>query len=169
VHLDESSAECDVFTFKEGILSAVAHDLRIRVTRFSIETDGATFVKGTFEPRSLRVMCARRGEIDDPRALSDDDKRTIEGNIVREVLGPSEITFASSDVAREEGRVRVRGDLTIAGRTRSIAFTTRAEEGREIAEVTIHQPDFGITPYRAMLGTLRVQADVRVRVAAKLA
>src|SRR5262249_12461046 len=129
-------------------------DLRIRVTRFSIETDGASFVKGTFDPRSLRVVCARRGGADDARALSDDDKRTIEGNIVRDVLGPDEISFASTEVAREDGGVRVRGDLTIAGRTRSIAFTTRAEEGREVAELTIHQPDFGITPYKAMLGTL---------------
>jgi len=28
----------------------------------------------------------------------------------------------------------------------------------------LHQPDFGIRPYSAMLGTLRVDADVVVRV-----
>ena len=29
---------------------------------------------------------------------------------------------------------------------------------------SVHQPDFGIRPYSAMLGTLRGQADVSVRV-----
>jgi hypothetical protein len=33
-----------------------------------------------------------------------------------------------------------------------------------IAEARIHQPDFGIRPYTALLGTLRVQPDVMVRV-----
>ena len=35
-------------------------------------------------------------------------------------------------------------------------------EGRLVAEVRLHQPDFGITPYRALLGALRVRADVLV-------
>ena len=33
--------------------------------------------------------------------------------------------------------------------------------------VRLHQPDFGITPYRAMLGALKVKADVRVTIAAR--
>jgi hypothetical protein len=169
VHLDETNADCEVFTFKEGILSAVAHDLRIKVTRFALVTDGASFVKGTFDAGSLRVECARRAGVDDWRALSDNDKRTIEGNIVREVLGGNAIVFSSTEIATDGGGFRVRGDLTLAGRTRSIAFVTRQEGERQVAEVTIHQPDFGITPYKAMLGTLRVQPDVRVRVAAKIA
>jgi polyisoprenoid-binding protein YceI len=91
---------------------------------------------------------------------------------VREVLRAREapeVTFVSTEVAREKDGFRVRGDLTIAGRTRSIAFVTRADDGKEVAEISLHQPDFGITPYKAMLGTLRVQPDVRVRVAAKIA
>ena len=161
-------AECEVFTFKEGVLSAIAHDLRIRATRFEVETDGASFVKATIDPASLRVVCARKGGVDDPRSLSDADKRTIEGNIVNDVLGRDEIRFASTEVAEEGEGFRVRGDLTLAGKTKPIEFVTRREGARQVAEVTIHQPDFGIRPYRAMLGTLRVQADVRVRVAAKI-
>lgn len=38
--LDASSADCFVFTYKEGLLSAVAHDLKLRVTRFTIDTEG---------------------------------------------------------------------------------------------------------------------------------
>jgi hypothetical protein len=31
-------------------------------------------------------------------------------------------------------------------------------------EVTLHQPDFRIEPYRAALGALKIKPDVRVRV-----
>jgi polyisoprenoid-binding protein YceI len=170
--LDETNADCEVYTFKEGLLSAVAHDLRIRVTRFAIETDGASFVNGTFDARSLRVDCAQRDGADDRRALDEDDKRTIEGNIVHDVLHADrspEVTFASTAVEKEGEGFRVRGELTLCGRTRSIEFVTREGEGWQLAEISLHQPDFGIAPYRAMLGTLRVQPDVRVRVAAKIA
>jgi hypothetical protein len=33
-----------------------------------------------------------------------------------------------------------------------------------VAEVKIHQPDFGIKPYTAALGALKVKPDVLVRV-----
>ena len=34
-HYDATTAECLVLTYKEGLLSAVAHDLEIRVARFA--------------------------------------------------------------------------------------------------------------------------------------
>ena len=40
----------------------------------------------------------------------------------------------------------------------------REEGGARLAEATIHQPDFGIRPYQAALGGLRVKPDVQVRV-----
>jgi hypothetical protein len=33
-----------VFTFKEGLLSKVAHDLRLSVQRFSVQVDGENVV-----------------------------------------------------------------------------------------------------------------------------
>jgi hypothetical protein len=30
--------------------------------------------------------------------------------------------------------------------------------------VVLNQPEFGITPYRAMMGTLRIKPEVRVRI-----
>ena len=37
----QDDARCTVYTFKEGLLSAIAHDLEIAVERFSIEWDDA--------------------------------------------------------------------------------------------------------------------------------
>jgi hypothetical protein len=42
-------------------------------------------------------------------------------------------------------------------------LAVRREGERLATSVRLHQPDFGIAPYRAMLGALRVKADVVVR------
>ena len=58
---DSSNASCVVFTFKEGLLSPVAHDLRISVTRFSVLLDGArSTVTATFDTGSLLVDTAMK-------------------------------------------------------------------------------------------------------------
>ena len=160
-------SEVYVFTFKEGLLSAIAHDLKIRVTAHEVAIDDERAVTATFDASSLRVVCARKDGHDSPRALSDSDKKSIERTIVDEILEAKrfpQIRFASTSVEREGEGYRVRGDLTLRGVTRAIGFTTRVENGAKVAEVTLHQPDFGIKPYRAMLGTLKLQPDVRVRV-----
>ncbi len=158
---------CTVFTFKDGLLSAIAHDLRISVERHDVRCDGDDKVEATFDARSLRVVCARKHGKDDPSALSASDRKKIEATIAEEVLHASrfpEIRFVSTSVERAGDGFLVRGDLTLHGVTRSISFTTRQEGELRVAEITLHQPDFGITPYRAMLGTLKLRPDVRVRV-----
>ncbi|MBS2031800.1 MAG: YceI family protein [Deltaproteobacteria bacterium] len=159
----ERDGEVRVFTFKEGVLSAVAHDLEIAVERFRFEWDDArTRVTATFDAKSLRVLHAIvRGA--PSSALSDRDKRKIEDNLRDDVLHVKrfpEIRFQST---RIDG-LRVEGTLTLHGTTRAIATELRQEGGKLIADVPLNQPDFGITPYSAMLGTLRVQAGVRVKI-----
>src|SRR5688572_22210663 len=62
-----SNAECLVFTYKDGLLSAVAHDLKIRVTDFSLTVDEAQDeVSGTFNAGSLRVVNAMSSGTDTP-------------------------------------------------------------------------------------------------------
>jgi polyisoprenoid-binding protein YceI len=164
---DASSAECLVLTYKEGLLSAVAHDLEIRVTRFdlTVEPDPIS-VRARFDARSLRVLGALRDGAVHPGARGDGDKQKIEHSLVADVLHADqypEIVFASTQVTPEGEGYRVTGDLTLHGRTRSISFTARPEGERLVAEVRLHQPDFGVKPYSAMLGTLKIKADITVR------
>ena len=51
---DASSAKVLVFTFKEGLLSAAAHDLKLEVTKFTVDVEG-TSVRAEFDATSLRV------------------------------------------------------------------------------------------------------------------
>lgn len=165
---DASTAECLVFTFKEGLLSAIAHDLKIQVTRLSLQIDDATMaITAELDARSLRVVNAVKDGQDDPHSLSEADKNKIAGQIVDEVLHSNQhpvVRFESTAVTPlDDGGYDISGNLTLHGVTRPISTRTRVENGRQVAEVQIHQPDFGIKPFKAMLGTLKVQPDVRVR------
>jgi polyisoprenoid-binding protein YceI len=162
---DASRAECLIFTFKEGLLSAVAHDLKLRVSGMNVDVDGDQAVRATFDASSIQVVCARKNGADAPELLSAANKEEIQANIRKDVLGGREISFRSSKITPEGGSYRVEGELTLNGKTKPVAALVQREGDRYVTEVTIHQPDFGIKPYSAMLGTLKVQPDVKVRIA----
>jgi len=165
--LDASSARCIVLTYKEGLLSAVAHDLKLEVTRFSLDVDDAMqSIAAVFEASSLRVVCAVKDGIDAPSALSEKDKRDIQGSIEKDVLDTrkhAHIRFNSTKVDREGDGFRVKGRLEIKGKARELACLVRSIGPDWVCELTLHQPDFGIKPFSAMLGAMKIKPDVDVR------
>lgn len=165
---DASSAECLVFTFKEGLLSSVAHDLRLRITRFSLELGADGGVVASFDTNSLLVDSPMKDGVENPGALSASDKQKIAAQIRDEVLHsakyPSASFRAGSVAARADGGYELHGELTLHGVTKPLTLHSQLVAGRQRLELQLHQPDFGITPYRAMLGTLKIQADVTIRV-----
>jgi polyisoprenoid-binding protein YceI len=169
VRLDPSTADCLVFTYKEGLLSAIAHDLQIRVQEFAITLDDiAWHVEARFDATSLRVVGVMRDGVVYPDELREADKRTIEQNIVRDVLQADrhpDVRFTSTVAEARGDELTVGGTLALHGETRSLVVPVRRDSSGWTAEVHLQQPDYGIRPYRAMLGTLRVRADVVVRVA----
>ncbi len=163
------TATCHVFTEKEGLLSKVAHDLRIRVDSFEVSIEGEgdeRAVHATFDPRSLVVETALASGRDNPGALSASDFRKIEDTIRKEVLHTRKhpkIEFRSTRVEDDGDDLRVTGELTLHGRTRELRLRVRDAGEAWETEATLHQPDFGIAPYKAMLGTLKIKPDVRVK------
>jgi polyisoprenoid-binding protein YceI len=166
---DASTAECLVFTKRAGLLASVGHDLKLRVERFevAIQPDG---IRGRFDPASLRVVCASVGGQDAPGTLSERDRREIEATAVREVLDAGRhhwIEFrADPPVLAGAAGIRLEGMLALHGRERPLTVDVRRAGDRAVAIASIHQPDFGIRPYTAMLGALRVSPDVGVRLTA---
>ena len=160
---DSATARVEVFTFKEGLLSAMGHDLKIAVTGLSIAVDDASrAITATFDARSLRVIGTAAGG-----ALSDKDRREIEGNIAKDVLAADrfpQIRFTSTRVAPRGDGFEVTGDLELHGQRRALTFVSRRAGDRHVAAITLHQPDFGIKPYRAPLGVLKIKPDVRVEI-----
>ncbi len=161
---DAAQAECFVFSFKDGLLSKIAHDLKIRVETLELTVDGDS-VSARFDAGSLRVVCARKAKMDAPGTLGASDKKKIEKNIREDVLAAKkhrDITFVSTKVVRDDDGALVSGDLTLHGRTRAIETRVTRRGDRWFAALELDQRDFGITPFKAMLGTLKIQPIVGV-------
>jgi YceI-like domain len=158
------SASIRVLTEKDGLLSAVAHDLELEVTDFTVSADDRA-VSATVWPGSLRVLHALKNGRP-TTALSDKDKADIQTNLARHVLDPARtITFVSSSVVKDGGGgLRVGGTLTLNGVARVLSCQARVQGDRLVAELPLHQPDFGIRPFSAMMGTMKVKPTVVVRV-----
>lgn len=165
---DARDAECRIFTYKEGLLSAVAHDLELVVRSFEIDVaDDRSSIQARFDPRSIEVVDAIVDGERSPGTLSPRDKEKIRSNIVTEVIPVKkhpEVRFQSTEVREDEAGLTVSGRLELAGRTNDIVVKATREDGVAVGEVVLHQPDFGIKPYSAMLGTLKIKPDVRVRI-----
>ena len=164
---DEANAECSVFTYKEGMLSALAHDLKHRVTTFSVEVDDSTrAIDATFDASSLVVECVMKDGAPASATLKDSHRAEIQRNVVKDILHAKKyptIRFRSSRVEPEGDCYRIVGVLSLHGVDREVETLTRREDGRLIVEVELHQPDFGIKPYRAMMGTLKIKPVLNVR------
>ncbi|MDB4968140.1 MAG: hypothetical protein JWN44_3829 [Myxococcales bacterium] len=154
---DASTAEVLVYSYREGLLAAVGHDLCLRVTRFAVDVGEDDRIAVELDASSLRAT----------GAISQGDARKVEGNATHDVLAARRyptISFRSTRVVREGDRARVEGELQLHGVTRPVAFEAFADGAAWRADVRLDQRDFGIKPYTAMLGALRVRPDVLVRV-----
>jgi hypothetical protein len=45
-----------------------------------------------------------------------------------------------------------------------VTVVVRKDRNRYVASARVHQPDFGIRPYTAFLGTLKVKPDVEIQI-----
>ena len=169
--LPDHQVKCWVFTFKEGLLSAVAHDLKIRVESPNVTIDDDR-IEVKIDPSRLRVVCAQQDGRDAASLLREADKTKIEQNIRKDVLHikrfPS-IGFTGTATRTSRDRAEIEGELELHGRKRSVRCIADQRDGKWESRVRLHQPDFGIKPFSAMLGTLKVQADVEVVLEIELA
>lgn len=159
-------ASCTVRVFKAGLLSAVGHDLELRVARFTIEVDGDR-IQGDFDATSLEIVGALRDGRPDPGTLSARDQREIQDNLRKGVFKghrADQVRFQAEGVDQTEDGLAGSGTLHIPPYRHGLDFEVRVDGGRAVCEVVLHQPDWGITPYKAPLGVLRIQPDVHVRI-----
>ena len=158
-------AKIEVFTYKDGLLARLAHDLRLSLGRFEIVREGDE-IRGRFWPGSLTVDGAigRGGELD-TRALSASDRSKIAGNIAEHVLDLARFPEAAftGKLAAGEGTHTLEGTLTLVGRAVPLRVSVRAAGGRLLAEVPLVPSRWGIAPYRALAGAIKLQDRVLVK------
>ena len=170
MNFDQTSAECHVFTYKDGLLSRVGHDLKLRCDRFQgvLKPDR---VEVNFDASAWTVVGALRDGRVNPGALSSKDERQIVDNIRKGVLHPDrfpKIRFTSTALRREPRELNIEGTLELHGVTKPIVARARQVDKHYLAEVELHTPDFGIPPFTALLGTLKVKPKVKVRLSIPL-
>lgn len=174
--LDENHARCEVYVFKKGLLRALGHDLRLRVAEFRLQFDeDQSVIVGTFKAKSLRVEEAMYDGHVVPGALSEGDRIKIEQTIRREVLQASvhpeirvdlraEAMEMTDDAGQADGEFTGRGTamLQLRGTRAPVAIVVRHGEGETRCSCEFKQSDFGIRPYSAALGALRIKDVVRM-------
>ncbi|MFW6053441.1 MAG: YceI family protein [Persicimonas sp.] len=165
---DATSADCVVYVYTEGVASAMGHDLAIEATDFSVEVDEDDgSIEAEFAADSLQVRHAMDDGEPQPGKPPAKDKKKIARNIRKDVLETKRfpvITFRSTAVAARDGVLDVEGVLGLHGVEQTISFEARAVDGATRACVSINQPDFDITPYKALLGALKIEPKVDVKI-----
>ena len=165
------AASVRIFVFREGLARALGHDIEIDVESFTLDVDvDARSLDARFDASSLRTLHAVKDGAPDAGALSANDRETIDEALAEKVLKVRrhpEVRFVASkvDVDTAAGGGRVEGALTLHGVTRGIACdVVRDANGVVTCEVVIDQAAFGIEPFRAFAGALKVKQNVVVRV-----
>jgi polyisoprenoid-binding protein YceI len=149
-------------TFRDGLAAQAGHDLTIEAVRWS----GELVVAPDLTPASLSVSVdlgalAVRAGTGGIKRLTDRDKREI-AVTARKVLSSGrypEATFTATsfEPGPDDSGGTIVGTLTLAGRSQPQRLqVSQPAPGQYRATTTIRQTSFGIKPYVAFLGALRV-------------
>ncbi|MCE7006841.1 YceI family protein [Kibdelosporangium philippinense] len=153
-------------TGRQGVAAQAGHDLTIEVTRWSGElviaddlADSTLTV--TAETASLRVLEGTGGI----KPLSERDKREI-GVTARRLLDTErhpEITFTSTKITANGDNGTVDGTLSLHGRDRPLTLSVgHPSENVYTATGSVIQSEYGIKPYSAFLGALKLADSVSI-------
>jgi polyisoprenoid-binding protein YceI len=166
--LGPDNASLQVKTYREGMAAKVGHDLVIDVTRWDATVDlTAGTVELNADPRSLEVREGVRGL----KPLSDKDRSEIHRNIDEKVLRGQPIVFRSTAarLSEADGQLVVEGQLTMAGTTRPVTLQLDVgADGRVGGTIPLTQSDWGIKPYRGLMGALKVRDSLEIVLDARL-
>jgi hypothetical protein len=153
-----------VRTYREGFAQKVGHDLIIDVGQWEataeIREDGTlSAVRLDADPGSLQVHDGLHGI----KPLTEKDRGDIRKTIDEKILGGRPIVFRSTAVEPGNGALTVRGELELAGTRRPASFElTEATDGHLRGTLPVTQSDWGIKPYRGMMGALKVRDTIEV-------
>lgn len=163
-----------LLTTRDGLAATAGHDLKIEVGIWSAELDVADDL--SFSALAVRAdltsMIVRAGT-GGLKPLTERDKREI-ALTARKVLGadrhPEAAFSAKTFEPGTAGGGVIAGTLTIAGMSRPVRLdVTKTGADGFHASTTIRQSDFGIKPYSAFLGALKVSDAVKAEVDVDLA
>jgi len=158
--------EITLFTFKEGLLARAAHDLQLHVEHVEARLFSGNRLAIEVDPLSIQVDGAVvHGEVH-ADILSADNRREIQHTLQESVLKVARYPMLRFEGTFEESSslVEIQGTLELCGVQQTLSTRARAKGGTLFAELEIRPSAFGIQPFRALMGAIRVQDRVVVRI-----
>jgi len=152
-------------SYKDGMGAKLAHDLVLTATQWNgtldVDADNPTASHATLtiDARSIEIVEAVGGM----KSLSDKDRRDIGKNIDEKVLQTSKhpnLTFETTSVSGSDPNYTAAGNMTIVGNTRPANVDIKVNGTQAVATTKISQKDFGIKPFSAMMGAIKLRDDV---------
>jgi polyisoprenoid-binding protein YceI len=160
-----------VRTGKGGAASKAGHNLVIEVGRWGATAQfpddlAQSVLELNADSTSFTVLEGTGGV----KSLDAGDKDGIAQTINQDVLKGTPITFKSTAVRPDgDDRLHVTGDLELANGVNLIAFDIAvSDDGRVTGTATVKQTEWGMKPYSALFGTLKVTNEVGVEIDARL-
>lgn len=170
--IDQEASRMRVFTAKAGFFARAGHTHEVLATRLAGEIV-ADADKPSAARLSLSVPAAGLA-VQDPEFSAADRaavQKNMEGDRTLDVARFPLIRYTSRAVvasrAGDDWNVKIDGMLELHGVTRRLtvpAVVTLAKD-RLVArgEVELAQKDFGITPFKAVMGAVGVKNEVKIR------
>jgi len=167
--LGPDNATLRVKTGRHGAAAKAGHDLSIEVKSWEatltvVDDAAASSLELSADPTSLHVVKGEGGM----QPLGDDDKADIRKTIDKDVLKKKDITFRSSAVAEDGGGLSITGELEMGGKSKPVQFVITEAGGKVTGSADVNQSDWGIKPYSALFGALKVNDEVTVEVEGSL-
>jgi polyisoprenoid-binding protein YceI len=164
--LGPESGRLLVHTSRTGLGAKAGHDLTIEVTRWHGHATVDTAVPANssvtiqVDVDSFQVRQGTGGV----KSLTDADRAEIHKTL-KQALHTAQhptITFRSRRVDGSVGSFTLDGELTIMGITRPVTVQGGVTDGRVVGGATVVQSRWGIRPYSALFGALRLRDEVKV-------
>jgi polyisoprenoid-binding protein YceI len=163
-----AEGELRLKVFREGAAARMGHDLVFGVRNWSAKVNvdpsdlSRSSLEATAEVGSFSILEAIGGAKALSRGDHADIKRSIEEKILDAGRFPT-VDFRSTSVSMvDETRAMLSGELTIAGTTRPVDVSLTLTGGRAKATLTVVQSQWGIKPFKAFMGALKVRDAVDV-------
>jgi polyisoprenoid-binding protein YceI len=167
--IDANASRFTVQAFATGLLSSFGHNPTIGIRDFSgeMECEPETYNNARVH---VTVRTAAMEVLDE---MKSDDRRKLEQEMngtVLEIDRFPEVAFDSKQISIQKLgadllRAQVAGDLTFHGTTQALSFDARvtrmADMLRISGEFPLRQSEYGIKPFSAAGGTLKLKDEIK--------
>jgi len=160
---DAGASKIVIETFAEGMLSALAHDLRIEAREGEGKSDGDEHVVVTFPVRGLFLVESSKKGKGEYHAPSDGDRKDIEARIKEQVFAGSTAVTVHADKSGAAVGLRVVGPR--GEQSPRVRATVRVDGDVVVAEgdCDLSLATLGTGKVHVPMGAIRVKDQIRVR------